>query len=85
MIFALLYGLGLRVGEVARLCRKDVDLDAQLLMIRQKKFGKDRYVPFGPRMAKTMTAFLEQEELRCGPVARPIYRCSPSANKSGSR
>lgn len=26
MIFTLLYGLGLRVGEVSRLCRKDVDL-----------------------------------------------------------
>jgi site-specific recombinase XerD len=31
-------------------------------MIRQTKFGKDRFVPFGPRMAKAMTAFLEQEE-----------------------
>ena len=51
MIFALLYGLGLRVGEVSRLCRKDVDFDAKLLMIRQTKFGKDRIVPFGPRMA----------------------------------
>jgi integrase len=69
MIFALLYGLGLRVGEASRLCRKDVDFDAQLLMIRQAKFGKDRFVPFGPRMAKTMTAFLEQEESRYGPIA----------------
>ena len=52
MIFALLYGLGLRVGEVSRLCRKDVDLDAQLLMIRQTKFGKNRLVPFGPGWLK---------------------------------
>ena len=28
MIFLLLYGLGLRVGEVSRLHRDDVDLDA---------------------------------------------------------
>jgi site-specific recombinase XerD len=69
MIFALLYGLGLRVGEVSRLCRKDVDLDAQLLMIRRTKFGKHRLVPFGPRMAQTMTAFLEREESRYGPIA----------------
>lgn len=27
LIFALIYGRGLRVGEVSRLCRKDVDLD----------------------------------------------------------
>jgi site-specific recombinase XerD len=79
MIFALLYGLGLRVGEVSRLCRKDVDFDTQLLMIRQTKFGKDRFVPFGPRMAKAMTAFLEQEESRYGRL-RQTSRCSPSAN-----
>jgi site-specific recombinase XerD len=35
-IFALLYGLGLRVGEVSRLCLKDLDFDRSLLIIRQK-------------------------------------------------
>ena len=49
-IFALLYGLGLRVGEVARLTRADVDLDRRLLVIRETKFAKSRLVPFGPRM-----------------------------------
>ena len=78
MIFALLYGLGLRVGEVSRLCRKDVDLEAQLLMIRQTKFGKDRLVPFGPRMAISMTAFLAHEESRYGPIAPdcPVFSFS---------
>lgn len=69
MIFALLYGLGLRVGEVSRLCRQDVNLDAQLLTIRQTKFGKDRLVPFGPRMTQTIAAFLEREESRHGSIA----------------
>jgi len=50
MIFALLFGLGLRVGEVSRLCWKDVDFVRHLLVIRQTKFAKDRLVPFGPRM-----------------------------------
>lgn len=83
MIFALLYGLGLRVGEVSRLCRKDVDFDAQLLMIRQTKFGKDRLVPFGPRMAQTMTAFLEREESRYGPIAPdcPVFSFSKRKRK----
>lgn len=78
MIFALLYGLGLRVGEVSRLCRRDVDLDTQLLMIRQTKFGKDRLVPFGPRMTKTLTTFLEREESRYGPLAPecPVFSFS---------
>lgn len=68
MIFALLYGLGLRVGEVSRLCRKDIDLDNQLLIIRQTKFGKDRLVPFGPKMAQAITGFLDHEESRFGPI-----------------
>ena len=78
MVFALLYGLGLRVGEVSRLCRRDVDLDTQLLMIRQTKFGKERLVPFGPRMTKTLTAFLEREESRYGPIAPecPVFSFS---------
>jgi site-specific recombinase XerD len=75
MIFALLYGLGLRVGEVSRLCRKDVDLEKQLLVIRQTKFGKDRLVPFGPRMASAIAGFLDREESRCGaiPPDDPVF------------
>lgn len=68
MIFAVLYGLGLRVGEVSRLCRNDIDLDNQLLIIRQTKFGKDRLVPFGPRMASTLADFLAREEARYGTI-----------------
>ena len=68
MIFLLLYGLGLRVGEVSRLCRKDVDLNNQLLIIRQTKFGKDRLVPFGPKMGRAITDFLDREETRFGSI-----------------
>ncbi len=61
-MFALLYGLGLRVGEVTRLCDQDVDFDRQLLSIRQTKFYKSRLVPFGPRMAALLTAYLESRQ-----------------------
>lgn len=57
-IFALLYGLGLRVGEVSRLERQHVDLSRNLLFIRAGKFGKDRLVPFGPRMRLLIDGFL---------------------------
>lgn len=68
-VFALLYGLGLRVGEVTRLCDQDVDFDRQLLIIRQTKFYKSRLVPFGPRMAALLTVYLE---------ARQPYRGCPT-------
>jgi len=58
--FALLYGLGLRVGEVARLKVGDVDLSRNVLMIRQTKFAKDRLVPFGPHMAMRLQCYFAQ-------------------------
>jgi len=68
MVFILLYGLGLRVGEVCRLHRIDVDLERQLLIIRHTKFSKSRLVPFGPRLAERLTAYLHQCEQRRGPL-----------------
>ncbi len=62
LIFALMYALGLRVGEVSRLCYQDVDLSRQLLVIRQTKFAKDRLVPFGPRVGQRLAAYLAQRD-----------------------
>jgi site-specific recombinase XerD len=59
-VFALLYGLGLRVGEVARLKVGDVDLSRNVLIIRQTKFAKDRLVPFGPNMAARLQRYLAE-------------------------
>lgn len=66
MIFALLYGLGLRVGEVARLCRNDVDLRNAVLVIRYTKFSKSRLVPFGPRMAQSLRDYIRDREQLMG-------------------
>jgi integrase len=58
-IFGLLYGLGLRVGEVSRLHRGDVDFDRNLLEIRRTKFSKSRLVPFGPHLATSLRRYLD--------------------------
>ena len=68
-IFAVLYGLGLRVGEVSRLTIGDVDLARRLLVIRETKFGKTRLVPFGPRIASLLTAYRVTAEARRGPLS----------------
>ncbi len=65
-IFALLYGLGLRVGEVARLRWGDVDEERQLLVIRLTKFSKSRLVPFGPRIGALLRQYLEARKQRLG-------------------
>lgn len=58
LIFRLMYGLGLRVGEISRLCHKDVDRERRLLVIRETKFGKSRLVPFGPKLGDHIEAYL---------------------------
>jgi len=58
-MFALLYGLGLRAGEVSRLHCQDVDSNRSLLVIRKSKFGKSRLVPYGPRIAELLATFMQ--------------------------
>lgn len=61
-VFALLAGLGLRIGEIARLQCLDVDFERDVLQIRDTKFGKSRLVPFGPRMAMRLRVYLDLRE-----------------------
>jgi len=62
VLFAVLYGLGLRVGEACRLAIKDVDLDRRLLLIRETKFYKSRLVPFGPKLEEVLVRHLRQRQ-----------------------
>jgi integrase len=59
-IFALCYGLGLRVGEACGLRIGDVDVRRDLLVVRGGKFGKSRLVPHGPRIAALVGGQLER-------------------------
>lgn len=65
-IFALLAGLGLRIGEVSRLQCGDVDLQRDVLLVRNSKFGKSRLVPFGPRLAARLRSYAALREQRLG-------------------
>lgn len=75
LAFALMYGLGLRVGEVARLEIGDIDFDRHLLSIRKTKFSKDRLVPFGPRMDVALQSFIRVRGKRHGPLGQeaPLF------------
>ena len=74
-IFAILYGLGLRVGEVCRLSVGDVDLQRCLLVIRETKFYKSRLVPFGPRLEALLRDYLEAKRQRRGNLSpqEPLF------------
>ncbi len=66
MIFILLYGLGLRAGEISRLNREDIDFQRDLLVIRHTKFSKSRLVPFGTGMSARLLDYIRQREDRFG-------------------
>ena len=75
VIFTLLYGLGLRVGEVARLAVGDVDLIRDLLVIRETKFYKSRLVPFGPRIDTVLRDYLARRtrQFGTGAPSAPLF------------
>jgi len=56
----LLYGCGLRVGEALRLTGADVDLENDILTIRDSKFGKDRLVPMAPSQTVRLKCYLQR-------------------------
>jgi site-specific recombinase XerD len=57
-MLTLLCGLGLRHGEVRRLCVRDVDVSRKTLFIDQTKFHKSRFVPFGPKVGQCLERHL---------------------------
>jgi len=73
-LFALCYGLGLRVGEACGLSLGDVDGERDLLVVRAGKFGKSRLVPHGPRIAALLEEQLERRH-RDGAIidAEPLF------------
>lgn len=50
LLILLMYGAALRVSEAMGLQLRDVDLQANTLLIRETKFYKTRWVPMGPRL-----------------------------------
>jgi len=56
-LILLLYGAGLRVSEAVNLTRADVDLQGAVLTVRNTKFGKARWVPFGPQLGQALAQY----------------------------
>jgi integrase/recombinase XerD len=81
-ILLLLYGTGLRDGEVVRLNRADVDLDNSLLTVRLTKFHKSRLVPLGPQVCQILTEYANS---RTAPVVRPDDETPFFTTRKGTR
>lgn len=60
VIFRILYGCGLRVSEVVRLCYKDVNLEEGILTIREAKTDRDRYIPLSDSVKEACISYAEK-------------------------
>ncbi len=58
-VLLLLYGAGLRLGEVINLDDDDIDWREAVMAIRNSKFYKTRLVPFGPQLSGVLAEYAQ--------------------------
>jgi integrase/recombinase XerD len=63
-LFGLLSVTGLRLGEACNLEIRDVDLQTNVLTIRNTKFGKNRLIPIHPSTRRVLADYLERRNRR---------------------
>jgi integrase/recombinase XerC len=82
-VMELLYGAGLRAGELAALDIGDVDLKRELVTVVGKG-DKMRVVPIGAKAAASLTAYLDvRAALRPAPAERKLFLNSRGKPLSG--
>jgi len=70
-VYRVLYGCGLRVGELLSLKVGDVDLDNGILTIRKAKFDKERLVPVATTLQHRLDRYAERRGVR--PSGEPFF------------
>jgi len=59
LLVGLLYGCGLRCGEVRTIRLRDIDLSRGMLLVRKTKGNYDRYVPLGTLLIRGINQHIE--------------------------
>lgn len=73
-LIGLLAATGLRVGEVIRLDRGDVDLVEEVLVVRNSKLGRSRHVPLHATTTEAVRAYLlRRDELFPCPASPALF------------
>ena len=72
---------GLRIGELIRLDRDDVDGGESLLVIRDPKFGKSREVPLHPGTAAALAGYARLRDELCPRPATASFLVSPAGTR----
>jgi len=65
---------GIRVGEVVRLDRDDLDVDRDMLVVRNSKLGKSRHVPLHAATSEALQSYLlGRDELFAQPRSPALF------------
>jgi integrase len=73
-VIGLLAVTGLRVGEVIRLDRDDIDFEGELLIVRNTKLGRSRHVPLHPTTSRVLRLYLRRrDELFAHPTSTALF------------
>lgn len=84
-LLLLLYGTGLRMGEALHLCLVDVDLEQNLLTVRDTKFYKTRWVPIGAHLTYILNDYAQANHaMRFTDPASPFLICRDGSPLNGS-
>ena len=68
MILNIAYGCGLRVGEMVKLNKKDIDLQENRLVVENGKNNKRRIVPITNQIVIELKGYLESSQLSNKPI-----------------
>lgn len=68
-IMEVLYSTGIRRLEIRNLCVSDLHLDRRIVLVREGKGRKDRYVPIGTRAVYWVRRYLKRARAQFGPTA----------------
>lgn len=72
-LFGLLAVSGLRLNEALTLRREDVNPETGLLIIRNTKFGKSRWVPLHPTTQDVLVDYARRRDLHLGAPRSPYF------------
>lgn len=77
-LFGLLAASGMRVGEAIALGRRDVDLGAGVITIREAKFDRSRLVPLHPTTTAALGRYAAERDRLCPRPASGAFFVSGS-------
>jgi integrase/recombinase XerD len=80
-LIGLLVVTGMRIGEIVRLDRGDVDLESGVLTIRNTKFGKSRDVPVHSTTIDALSAYAARRDRRRPAAKSPAFFTSSTGTR----